>query len=124
VTHLAIASAFVAKAVYGFTHTRQLLESLQRDDQLRRICGWRSAGQVPHEPCFSRAFAEFARMELPQFVHEATRGLLPGLAWLITDRALSRGGEQPQKARLLSPDTIDLPLDHSLLQRGQRQTQE
>jgi len=68
---LAIASAFVAKAVYGFTHTRQLLESLQRDDQLRRICGWRSARQVPHESCFSRAFAEFARMELPQFVHEA-----------------------------------------------------
>jgi hypothetical protein len=68
---LAIASAFVAKAVYGFTHTRQLLEGLQRDDQLRRICGWRSARQVPHESCFSRAFAEFARMELPQFVHEA-----------------------------------------------------
>jgi hypothetical protein len=68
---LAIASAFVAKVVYGFTTTRQLLESLQRDDQLRRICGWRSAGQVPHEATFSRAFDEFARMELPQFVHEA-----------------------------------------------------
>ena len=68
---LAIASAFVAKAVYGFTTTRQLLEALQRDDHLRRICGWRSAGQVPHEATFSRAFDEFARMELPQFVHEA-----------------------------------------------------
>src|SRR6266581_7634979 len=67
---LAIASAFVAKVVYGFTTTRQLLESLQRDDHLRRICGWRSAGQVPHEATFSRAFDEFARMELPQFVHE------------------------------------------------------
>jgi len=68
---LAIASAFVAKAVYGFTTTRQLLESLQRDDHLRRLCGWTSARQVPHEATFSRAFAEFARMELPQFVHEA-----------------------------------------------------
>ena len=68
---MAIASAFVAKAVYGFTTTRQLLEALQRDDHLRRICGWRSAGQVPHEATFSRAFDEFARMELPQFVHEA-----------------------------------------------------
>ena len=67
---LAIASAFVAKVVYGFTTTRQLLESLHRDDHLRRICGWRSAGQVPHEATFSRAFDEFARMELPQFVHE------------------------------------------------------
>jgi hypothetical protein len=68
---LAIASAFVAKAVYGFSHTRQLLNALQQDAQLRRICGWREAWQVPHESTFSRAFAEFARMQLAQFVHEA-----------------------------------------------------
>ena len=68
---LAIASAFVAKVVYGFPTTRQMLEALQRDDQLRRICGWRWAWQVPHEATFSRAFEEFAHMELPQFVHEA-----------------------------------------------------
>jgi len=68
---LAIASAFVAKAVYGFTTTRQLLEALQRDEHLRRLCGWMSARKVPHEATFSRAFAEFAHMELPQFVHEA-----------------------------------------------------
>jgi hypothetical protein len=68
---LAIASAFVAKAVYGFSLTRQLLNALASDAQLRRICGWKHAWQVPHESCFSRAFAEFARMELPQLVHEA-----------------------------------------------------
>jgi hypothetical protein len=68
---LAIASAFVAKAVYGFTLTRQLLDALRRDAQLRRICGWKSARALPHESTFSRAFAEFARMELGQFVHEA-----------------------------------------------------
>jgi hypothetical protein len=67
----AIARAFMAKAVYGFSLTRQLLEALASDAQLRRICGWREARQVPHESTFSRAFAEFARMELPQFVHEA-----------------------------------------------------
>jgi hypothetical protein len=67
----AIARAFVAKAVYGFSLTRQLLDALASDAQLRRICGWREAWQVPHESTFSRAFAEFARMELPQFVHEA-----------------------------------------------------
>jgi hypothetical protein len=68
---LAIASAFVAKAVYGFSLTRQLLERLHQDGQLRRICGWETARQVPHESTFSRAFAGFAEMELPQFVHEA-----------------------------------------------------
>lgn len=68
---LAIANAFVAKAVYGFTHTRQLLGALASDAQLRQICGWKRADQVPHESTFSRAFDEFAHMELPQFVHEA-----------------------------------------------------
>jgi Transposase DDE domain/Transposase domain (DUF772) len=67
----AIARAFVAKAVYGFSTTRQLLEALQRDAQLLRICGWEEARRVPHEATFSRAFDEFAQMELPQFVHEA-----------------------------------------------------
>lgn len=68
---MAIASAFVAKAVYGFTLTRQLLDALQRDAQLRRICGWRDAWRVPSESTFSRAFDEFAQMELAQFAHEA-----------------------------------------------------
>ena len=68
---LAIASAFVAKAAYGFSLTRQLLDALQRDAQLRRICGWRDAWQVPSESTFSRAFDEFAQMELAQFVHAA-----------------------------------------------------
>jgi hypothetical protein len=45
------------------------LEGLERDGQLRRICGWERQQQVPHESTFSRAFDEFARMELPQFVH-------------------------------------------------------
>ena len=60
---LAIASAFVAKAVYGFGTTRQLLDALDRDAQLRRICGWKEARQVPHESTSSRAFDELARME-------------------------------------------------------------
>jgi hypothetical protein len=67
---LAIASAFVAKAVYGFGLTRQLLDALASDSQLRCICGWKEARQVPSESTFSRAFDEFSRMELPQFVHE------------------------------------------------------
>ena len=68
---LAIARAFVAKSVYGYSLTRQLLHALRCDAQLRRICGWTQAWQIPHEATFSRAFAEFAHMELPQLVHEA-----------------------------------------------------
>lgn len=68
---LAIAAAFMAKAVYRFPDTRSLLERLATDEQLRLICGWKRGQGLPHESTFSRAFAEFALMELPQFVHEA-----------------------------------------------------
>lgn len=67
----AIASAFVAKAVYNLPRTSDLLERLASDEQLRLICGWKRGETLPHESTFSRAFAEFAQMELAQFVHEA-----------------------------------------------------
>src|SRR5215472_5871007 len=60
----ALARAFVATAV-------MVLERLQADRQLRRLCGWESAGQLPSEATFSRGFAEFARSALPGRVHEA-----------------------------------------------------
>jgi len=68
---LAIASAFVAKAIYGFPTTRALLDALAHDAQLRRICGWSEAWRVPHEATFSRAFGEFANSQLAAFVDEA-----------------------------------------------------
>jgi hypothetical protein len=70
-SRMAVASAFVAKAVYNLATTRQLLERLECDTQLRRICGWKEPGEVPHEATFSRAFAEFAAMQLGELVHEA-----------------------------------------------------
>jgi hypothetical protein len=51
--------------------TRQLLERLAVDTTLRRICGWESPREIPHESQFSRAFAEFAETRLPQRLHEA-----------------------------------------------------
>ncbi len=37
---VAIAKAFVAKMVYNMSTTRVLLDRLQTDISLRRICGW------------------------------------------------------------------------------------
>lgn len=68
---MAIACALVAKAVYGLTTVRQLIGRLEQDAQLRRLCGWDASAQLPDESTFSRAFAEFAAMELPQFAHQA-----------------------------------------------------
>ncbi len=62
--------AFVAKAVYNMTLTKQLIDRLHTDKVLRRICGWERKDEIPSESTFSRAFSEFAMSELPQHVHE------------------------------------------------------
>jgi transposase len=67
----ALARAFAAKAVLGLPLTNMLIERLQVDKQLRRLCGWQHAKQIPSESTFSRAFAEFTESELPSRVHEA-----------------------------------------------------
>jgi len=65
-----LAHAFIAKHVYQFPTTGALIEALKTRPTLRRLCGWESAGEVPSEPTFSRAFAEFAADQLPQRIHE------------------------------------------------------
>ncbi len=67
----ALARAFVAKAVLNLPTTTMLIERLQVDATLRRLCGWGRVGAVPSQATFSRAFAEFAVSELPSHVHEA-----------------------------------------------------
>jgi hypothetical protein len=66
-----IARAFLAKAIFNLPHTRALLDRLAHDEILRRLCGWETAAAVPDETVFSRAFAEFAKTEMPQRVQEA-----------------------------------------------------
>lgn len=67
----ALATAFLAKAVFNLPTTRDLMARLRVDAALRRFCGWYSADRLPHESKFSRAFAEFAATELPQQLHAA-----------------------------------------------------
>jgi len=67
----ALACAFVAKAVYGFSKTRDVIDRLKADVQLMRLCGWRCASRIPSEATFSRAFAEFSRTQLPERMHRA-----------------------------------------------------
>lgn len=67
----AMATAFIAKAVFNLPTTRALIDRLRADYSLRLFCGWISANAVPNECKFSRAFAEFANTELPQQLHQA-----------------------------------------------------
>ena len=48
-----------------------MLNRLETDSALRRICGWERKNDVPDEWTFSRAFAEFSKSHLPERVHEA-----------------------------------------------------
>jgi hypothetical protein len=67
----ALARGFVAKSVLNLPTTAMLIERLQVDATLRRLCGWERLGALPSESTFSRAFEEFARSNLPGRVHEA-----------------------------------------------------
>jgi len=67
----ALIAAFLAKSIHNFPTTRQLIDRLKADAQLRSICGWMTEAAVPSESTFSRAFADFARRKLPERIHEA-----------------------------------------------------
>lgn len=65
----ALACAFLAKAVLDLKTTRALIDRLQADSKLRRLCGFDLRFALPSEATFSRAFAQFASSELMQRVH-------------------------------------------------------
>jgi len=67
---IALARAFIAKAVYNLPTTRLLIEQLQFNESLRRLCGWEYRRNIPSESTFSRAFEEFADSDLPAKVHQ------------------------------------------------------
>jgi hypothetical protein len=70
-SRISLAKAFVAKAVWDMPTTRALLDMINSSPSLRRLCGWDTIGEIPAECAFSRAFASFAEMELPQKIHAA-----------------------------------------------------
>lgn len=69
-SRLALAQAFIAKAVLRLGQTKQLRERLLADTALRRLLGFESSYKLPSEATFSRAFKEFAKTNLPARVHE------------------------------------------------------
>jgi hypothetical protein len=69
-SRISLAKAFVAKAVWNMPTTRALIDMINSSPSLRRLCGWDTVADIPAESAFSRAFASFAEMELPQQIHE------------------------------------------------------
>lgn len=98
----ALARAFVAKAVLGLTQTSDLVERLNADTLLRRLCGFDLRRRAPlNESLFSRAFAEFAQQELPARVHAALIQNTLGdalIGHLSRDATAIQARERPVKA--------------------------
>ncbi len=65
-----IARAFIAKSVYNFQTTRELIDRLHIDRTLRLICGWRYKTNIPSESKFSRVFKELSDMQIAQKTHK------------------------------------------------------
>ena len=68
---VALARAFIAKAIWNLATTRDLIDRIDADPVLRRLCGWPRRSAIPSEATFSRAFAECASSDLPARMHEA-----------------------------------------------------
>jgi hypothetical protein len=89
---LALCKAYIAKAVWDFATTRDLIEAIRHRPALRRLCGWESLGEVPpacaamrrgrqvggdllarlRPACAAaRQAGAFARDGRPQQIHEA-----------------------------------------------------
>jgi len=68
---LTLCKAFIAKAVWDFPTTSALIDAVRHRPTLRRLCGWETLAEIPGESTFSRAFAAFAKDELPQSIHQA-----------------------------------------------------
>jgi len=64
-----LARAFVAKQVYNFQTTRELIDRLKIDRTLRLLCGWRHCNKIPSESKFSRVFKEFSQQSIASKAH-------------------------------------------------------
>ena len=97
---------FLAKAVFNLPHTRALIDRLQVDRAMRRLCGWETATQIPDETVFSRAFAEFAKSEFPQRVHAALVQRTQGerlIGHILRDSTAIQAREKPQPKAAAPP---------------------
>ena len=103
-----LARAFLAKTIWDLATTRDLIDRLDCDPALRRLCGWQRRSLVPHESTFSRVFDEFADTDLPARMHAALIALETSLIGHVTPRQSkherSRRRSRPgRKSRSASP---------------------
>jgi hypothetical protein len=122
-SRLAMCKAFIAKAVWDFPTTRDLLDAVRHRPTLRRLCGWETLAKVPSESTFSRAFTAFAEDQLPQRIQEAMIQARYGdkIAGHISRDATAIDGRE--KAAKKTPASIRQSVEETDDTRLQRQLQ-
>lgn len=111
-----LARAYVAKAFYNATDTKGFRDRLLHDKDLRKVCGWVFIGEVPSESTFSRVFAWFADLGLPDEVLAAQVQLHLGdevQRDVSTDSSAIEAREKPVTRTKPLDDsalTLDMPL--------------
>ena len=65
-----ILKSFLLKSALNIMENKKLRETLLGNDELRKLCGWDEAHDVPSESTFSRVFRDFAQMNVAQHIHE------------------------------------------------------
>ena len=64
-----LARCFVAKSVLRYPTTRDLINNLKSNPNLKTICGFKRLSDIPSESTFSRAFSVFADIDLGDINH-------------------------------------------------------
>lgn len=119
---LALAKAFIAKAVYGMHTTEALIEYLRGSSTLRRLCGWESASAIPSKATFSRAFGAFAAGQLPARLHAAlvqAHGAVKLVGHISRDSTAIEAREKAQPKRPASAEAEVRPLRRGRPRRGE-----
>jgi Transposase domain (DUF772)/Transposase DDE domain len=109
-SRVAIAHAFLAKALWNLPTTRALIDRLKSDTSLRRLCGWHDGpSQVPDEATFSRAFAAFAQMGLCVTAHTDLVTIHLGEEIIHHSSTDSTAIEAREKAHRATPPEVETP---------------
>ncbi|WP_222863066.1 transposase [Marinomonas sp. IMCC 4694] len=102
-----LANAFVAKVVLGLTTTVHLIERLNMDKALQRICGFPLHKKLPSASTFSRAFETFAKDKLAERAHEVLIKMHFGdrlIGHISRDGTAIKVRERPQKIDKVDTD--------------------
>ncbi len=59
-SRVSLFKAYILKAMRNYPYTTTLIAAIRESPSIRRLCGWESVSDIPHESQFSRAFRDFA----------------------------------------------------------------